>query len=437
MTWTSKYSRIRIKLIALARRYAKYHRIRIAFLIFGFLGVVTFIWLNFGSLYQFRTENLSHIGSTSTYQSSTMFQRDFGRSGYVPLQTWSPKLEIIWKIKEKSPFHSSPAVASGMVYSGTGDGRVLAINHQTGRLVWEYQASGPIYSSPAVAGNVVYVGLQDGEMLAISKDNGNLIWIFHAKGAIFSSPLIRNGYLYVASNEGFVYSIDVANGKERWNRRLDEGIVSSLSIDGNVLVVACRDRNLHLLDSETGDIRARFQSSSGIDGNAAIFDGNIYSISNKGLARSLSVTAKQFPLERTIRTIWAQMWVWKMAPPLPLPKSHNWVSKFPGRFLGNMGTDGKRLYLPGYNGILYAVDLETGKKIWEFDTGVPKLKSSPVVIGDTVLIGSSEGTLYGLTSAHGREKWKFDGEGALRGGPVYADGVLYLATDQGVLYAIQ
>jgi len=434
---TIQYPLRRIKLIVLKLNYAKSHRTGTILFCVGFLAMSIFIGFNFGSLHLFRTESISNNGSISTYHSSAMFQRDFGRRGNVPLTTWNPKLEVIWKIKEKSPFYSSPAVVSGIVYSGTGDGRILAINQQNGNLVWEYHASGPIYSSPAVAGKLLYIGLQDGAMLAISKDEGDLLWTFQAKGAIFSSPLVRNGYLYFASNEGFVYSLDAVSGQERWNRQLNEGVVSSVSIDGNVLVVACRDRNLYLLDSETGNHRARFRSSSGIDGNAVISDGIIYSISNKGLARSLSVTAKHIPLERTFRTIWAQMWVWQMAPPLPLPKSHNWVSKFSARFLGNMVTDGKRLYLPAFNGMLYGVDSKIGQKIWEFDTGHPKLKSSPIVIGDTVLVGSSEGTLYGLTSADGQEKWKFEIEGGLRGGPVYADGALYLATDEGMLYAIR
>ena len=54
---------------------------------------------------------------------------------------------------------SSPAVANGVVYVGSYDRHVYALNAGTGALLWKYQTGG---SSPAVANGVVYVGWEDG-----------------------------------------------------------------------------------------------------------------------------------------------------------------------------------------------------------------------------------------------------------------------------------
>ena len=55
---------------------------------------------------------------------------------------------------------SSPAVANGVVYVGSDDGNVYALNAATGAKLWSY-ATGKLESSPAVANGVVYVGTDE------------------------------------------------------------------------------------------------------------------------------------------------------------------------------------------------------------------------------------------------------------------------------------
>jgi outer membrane protein assembly factor BamB len=54
--------------------------------------------------------------------------------------------------------YSSPAVAAGVVYIGSKDDYVYALDASTGDLLWGYKTGSSVYSSPAVAGGVVYVG---------------------------------------------------------------------------------------------------------------------------------------------------------------------------------------------------------------------------------------------------------------------------------------
>jgi outer membrane protein assembly factor BamB len=59
---------------------------------------------------------------------------------------------------------SSPAVANGVVYVGSGlngNGNVFALNARTGAKLWSY-ATDAVQSSPAVANGVVYVGSDGG-----------------------------------------------------------------------------------------------------------------------------------------------------------------------------------------------------------------------------------------------------------------------------------
>jgi outer membrane protein assembly factor BamB len=60
---------------------------------------------------------------------------------------------------------SSPAVANGVVYVGSADGKVYALNASTGAKLWSYTTAAPpsFLSSPIVADGVVYFGGGEGD----------------------------------------------------------------------------------------------------------------------------------------------------------------------------------------------------------------------------------------------------------------------------------
>ena len=64
-------------------------------------------------------------------------------------------------------FRSSPAVAGGMIYIGSLDGRLYALDARTGQEKWSFKTDGDVYSSPAVAGGVVYFVDTEGYLYAV------------------------------------------------------------------------------------------------------------------------------------------------------------------------------------------------------------------------------------------------------------------------------
>jgi outer membrane protein assembly factor BamB len=72
------------------------------------------------------------------------------------------------------------------------------------------------------------------------------------------------------------------------------------------------------------------------------------------------------------------------------------------------------VYVGDLAGILHAVQRKDGKPAWTFKTE-REIKSSPVVAGDKVLVGSYDGHLYALDAATGAVAWKVESEG-----PVHA-----------------
>ena len=73
---------------------------------------------------------------------------------------------------------------------------------------WTFETGGGIWSSPSVAGGVVFVGSLDGHMYAVDVEDGSDRWVSRSVGRIESSPTVVDGILFVGSHRGTVYALD-------------------------------------------------------------------------------------------------------------------------------------------------------------------------------------------------------------------------------------
>ncbi len=106
---------------------------------------------------------------------------------------------------------SSPAVANGVVYVGSDDGKLHAFD-TAGKSLWTASIGNCVRSSPAVANGVVYVGSDDGMLYAFNaagcggSTSCSQIQTFHTGGHVFSSPVVVNGVVYVGSADKNLYA---------------------------------------------------------------------------------------------------------------------------------------------------------------------------------------------------------------------------------------
>ncbi len=73
---------------------------------------------------------------------------------------------------------------------------------------------------------------------------------------------------------------------------------------------------------------------------------------------------------------------------------------------------------------LYCLDLDTGRKLWDFRTA-GHVESSPTVAGDLVYFGAGDDGLYALESATGKKRWQFREGLHLDTSPLVAPGRVY------------
>ncbi|MFT9495020.1 PQQ-binding-like beta-propeller repeat protein [Anaerosolibacter sp.] len=90
-------------------------------------------------------------------------------------------------------------------------------------------------------------------------------------------------------------------------------------------------------------------------------------------------------------------------------------------------------------GKLYAFHLENGKKKWSSELDLDgRPNKSPLIVGDTLYVGTSTGALYAIKDQEtsGQIVWKLRVQGGITGGIMYADNRIYFSTDQGKIYSI-
>ncbi len=156
-----------------------------------------------------------------------------------------------WMFKTGREIYSSASCDGKMVYFGSTDGNLYAVDY-TGKLRWKYNANSPIYSSPVAIGdsNVIF-GAVNGKIYAVN-DKGTRIWSFRTTGNphkanLDSSPAVsQDGKVYIGSYNGNLYALplDYCPNHPEDGRCEFGGTEDPPYAKGKMLRIEDRDRNL-------------------------------------------------------------------------------------------------------------------------------------------------------------------------------------------------
>lgn len=100
----------------------------------------------------------------------------------------------------------SPTIRDGVMYFGTWDGRVRALNTETGEHLWTFKIDQSVRSTPAVVDGTVYIGANDSTLYALDAQTGKKVWSYETESEIESSPLVADGMIYVGTYFGNLYA---------------------------------------------------------------------------------------------------------------------------------------------------------------------------------------------------------------------------------------
>ena len=188
-------------------------------------------------------------------------------------------------------FRSNPA------HTGVYPGRAILGEP---KLKWKFQTSGEIIASPTVDHGIVYVGSTDGNLYAVDAQSGLLRWKFKANARIVSSAAVWNKTVYFSSYDRNFYAIDAASGALKWKfktpaerRFAAEHIhgtypsaeampdpfdfyMSSPAIWNDVVFFGSGDGNVYALNATTGTVNWTFRTGDVVHASPAVVDGSLY-----------------------------------------------------------------------------------------------------------------------------------------------------------------
>lgn len=215
-----------------------------------------------------------------------MLQHDPQRSGYTN-QEVRPPYEFLWRW-HAPPLASrtQPVVAGGILYIGSLDGKMYALDAMTGKIEWTFETGGPIRHSAAVVGGRVFFGSHDTNVYALDAASGGVLWAFPTGAGISTAPVVGNGTVYIGSRDGFFYALDADTGQTAWLQPYETGgpieTSAALSEDGTMVFFGSEDMHAYAVYAASGELKWRTKLPGGqslrdrwpvvvTDANAVIF----------------------------------------------------------------------------------------------------------------------------------------------------------------------
>ena len=339
-----------------------------------------------------------------------MFRGSPALTGISDAQLPNP-LTLQWSFQAKDSIESSAAIADGVVYIGSMDGSLYAIDLGTGKMRWQYATGGPVEeSSPCVQGSMVYVGDLDGTFHAVDRATGKARWTYKTGGEIKSSPIWVNNSIYFGSYDQNLYCLSAATGTLIWKYTTEGPVHCTPAIDkGRVYVSGC-DEQFRAVDAATGKQIYALPLGAYTGASAAVVEDQAFvgTFGNEVLGLDLRRRAIQWTYKHPTR-------------------------EFP--YYSSAAVAGNRVILGGRDKIVHCLDRSTGKEIWSYTTRA-RVESSPLIAGNRVFIGSNDGLLYELDLVSGRKNWEFTAGAPLSASPAAARNALVIGSQDGVLYCL-
>jgi outer membrane protein assembly factor BamB len=151
---------------------------------------------------------------------------------------------------------SSPIIDEGMIYVGSIDSCLYAINQINGKIQWKHKTEGIIRSTPIADSGFIYFGSWDNHMYAIHVKDGSLAWKYDAGGSIQSTPVIIDNKLIFGGRSAFIFGIDKNTGTELWKTSYWGSWVESSPViyDGIIYIGSSDYRKIHAIDPNNGNV---------------------------------------------------------------------------------------------------------------------------------------------------------------------------------------
>lgn len=273
-------------------------------------------------------------------------------------------------------------VNDGNVVVTSMDGHIMVLNKQTGRHVWKpdlirvnekEEDKRASYGVPVVAEGIIFVGVYDGKIQAIEEDTGRIVEteVVSDDFEIIGGPLINDGRLFIGASDGLLrsYSLEFSNQQvifnDEWEFEAGGQIWSTPVISNGIIIITSLDGNVYALRADTGELIWESETEGAVAATAMVHNDTVFVGSFDSVFYAFDLSSGEVE------------WTFN--------KASNW-------YWGAAVVSESTVFVPSLDGNLYALDVNSGKKQWELETE-GAIVGSPAIVGDMIVVGSTDGEI--------------------------------------------
>jgi len=334
---------------------------------------------------------------------------------------------------------AQPVVAEGKYFALNSVGEVVALNADTGGTLWRVdvmpkeEGEGDVGGGIGYSNGTLYVATGGAEVLALSPGDGKILWRAEIGAPVRGAPTISGNRIYVVTTENELIALDAQKKGERlWNFSgvaETTGILGAANpaIEGNIVVVPQSSGEIVALRVENGRQlwTERLAAARQINPITNIADITARPVIDRGMVIAVSNAGRLAALDiRTGRRLW-DVDIGSIQTP--------WLA-------------GDWVYTLSNEGQLVCIDRESGRIKWsvqlngfatERQRRNPIVWTGPVLASDRLIVAGSHGEALSLSPYTGQVLGRIViGERVLIS-PILANGTIYFLDDSGRVLALR
>jgi outer membrane protein assembly factor BamB len=293
-----------------------------------------------------------------------------------------------WKCPVQASIRNSIAITSDLVFAQDVHGMLYAIRVSDGTIAWkkdlEIGLTPPLDDGLIATDGIVYAGTGH-SLCAFKADNGELIWRNNdwVRGEGCTATLsLDNNVLIGHANWKSLYGNDAKTGKMLWSHR-EGGLLyrsAAAAMSGDILYLIS-NRSFFVIESKTGRILVQKELGYNVDVTSTplVTDKEIiFGTAEKGVVA----------LDRQTLN---EKWNFKTKPALiyssPYVRNPALTVETSPVLAGNV------VYIGASDGIIYALNKTTGALLWKYETGAPVF-ATVAVSGNALFAADFSGNVY-------------------------------------------
>ncbi len=332
---------------------------------------------------------------------------------------------------------AQPVSDGQRIYTMDVEAQVAAFEAETGRRIWRVKLEseddeGMLGGGVAFDGGRLYATTGFAEVFALDAGSGKTIWRRRLTNPIRAAPTVRDGRVFVITIANELFALNAGDGKTLWQHSgLSEtaGLVGGASpaVDAGIVVapftsgeiVALRVENGRVVWSDTLSALRRTDpvtSLAHVRGRPVIDRGHVLVVGNSGRMVAIDL--------RTGNRLWEQAIGGVHGP---------WVA---GDFVFVVTNDSQLVCLSRRDGRVRWI-----RPLQQFEDEEDRLDpirwAGPVLAGDRLLVGGTNGQVWSVSPYTGKLLGWIEVSGPLLIAPAVANQTVYLLTDDAELIALR